>query len=107
MASRCCSCTRRISAVRWSNWNRPETPRMDIVSAVVVYVLLWWFGFFLALPIGVQVPDESEVGRGHARSAPRRPYLLRKMLAATLIAAGLLIVALGRASCRERVCQYV
>ncbi|HEY9568738.1 MAG TPA: DUF1467 family protein [Thalassobaculum sp.] len=65
---------------------------MDIVSAVVVYVLLWWFGFFLALPIGVQVPDESEVGRGHARSAPRRPYLLRKMLAATLIAAVLWIV---------------
>ena len=65
---------------------------MDIVSAVVVYVLLWWFGFFLALPIGVRVPDESEVGRGHASSAPRRPYLLRKVLAATLIAAVLWVV---------------
>ena len=23
-ASRCCSCTRRTSAARWSSWNRPE-----------------------------------------------------------------------------------
>lgn len=60
---------------------------MDIASAIVVYVLLWWLTFFMALPVGVQVPDESEIGKGHATSAPRRPYLGRKALAATVIAA--------------------
>ncbi|MEQ8817962.1 MAG: DUF1467 family protein [Thalassobaculum sp.] len=60
---------------------------MDIASAVVVYILLWWLVFFMALPVGVQVPDESEVGKGHATSAPKRPYLGRKALAATAIAA--------------------
>ena len=60
---------------------------MDIVSAFVVYILLWWLVFFMALPVGVQVPDSDEMGRGHATSAPRRPLLLRKALAATAIAA--------------------
>lgn len=60
---------------------------MDIASAIVVYVLLWWLVFFMALPIGIQVPDQSEVGKGHASSAPRQPHLLRKALATTAIAA--------------------
>lgn len=64
---------------------------MDIVSAFVVYILLWWLVFFMALPVGVQVPDETEVEKGHATSAPRRPYLGRKALAATAIAAVLWI----------------
>jgi len=65
---------------------------MDIASAVVVYVLLWWLIFLMALPVGVQVPEESEVAKGHATSAPKRPYLGRKVLAATAIAAVLWIV---------------
>lgn len=60
---------------------------MDIASAIVVYVLLWWLMFFMALPFGVRVPEESEVEKGHASSAPRQPHLLRKALAATVIAA--------------------
>jgi len=60
---------------------------MDIASAIVVYVLLWWLVFFMALPVGVQVPDDDEIGKGHATSAPRRPYLGRKALAAAVIAA--------------------
>lgn len=60
---------------------------MDIASSIVVYVLLWWLVFFMALPVGVQVPDSSEVESGHATSAPRRPFLGRKALAATAIAA--------------------
>lgn len=60
---------------------------MDIASAIVVYVLLWWLVFFMALPVGVRVPDETEVGEGHATSAPKHPHLLRKALAATAIAA--------------------
>ena len=59
---------------------------MDIASAIVVYILLWWLVFFMALPVGVQVPDASEVEKGHATSAPKRPHLGRKALAATAIA---------------------
>jgi len=65
---------------------------MDIASAIVVYVLLWWLVFFMALPVGVQVPDPTEVESGHATSAPRRPYMKRKLLAATTIAAVLWVV---------------
>lgn len=65
---------------------------MDTASAFVVYILLWWLVFFMALPVGVQVPDASEVETGHATSAPRRPYLGRKALAATAIAAMLWVV---------------
>ena len=32
-ASRCCSCTRRTSAARWSSWNRPDGPAMRIVQS--------------------------------------------------------------------------
>lgn len=62
---------------------------MDIASSIVVYVLLWWFVFFLALPIGVRTPGGSEIGRGHADSAPVRPHLRIKAWAATAIAAAL------------------
>lgn len=42
----------------------------------------------MALPIGVKPPHEngSEVGAGHEAGAPVRPYLFRKVLAATIIA---------------------
>jgi predicted secreted protein len=60
---------------------------MEPVSGVVVYVLLWWWVFFMTLPVGVKVPEASEVEVGHATSAPRNPNLLKKVIAATLIAA--------------------
>lgn len=66
---------------------------MDIASGIVVYILLWWLVFFMALPIGVQVPDVP--GDGHASSAPARPLILKKVIAATLIALILWFVAWG------------
>lgn len=60
---------------------------MDIASGIVVYLLLWWLIFFMALPIGVRTPDAEDVQAGHASSAPMRPLLVRKALATTLIAA--------------------
>ena len=65
---------------------------MDIVSGIVVYVLLWWLIFFMALPVGVRTPDQDDIEKGHASSAPVRPLLLRKALATTLIAAVLWVV---------------
>ncbi|MDF1585965.1 DUF1467 family protein [Marinimicrococcus flavescens] len=51
----------------------------------VTYLMVWWLLFFMALPFGVR-RDESPVP-GTADGAPARPYLLRKVLATTLLAA--------------------
>tara|TARA_B110000977_G_scaffold160228_1_gene204497 strand:- start:258 stop:494 length:237 start_codon:yes stop_codon:yes gene_type:complete len=58
---------------------------MDIVSGIVVYILLWWWVFFMTLPFGVKSPEIIEVG--HATSAPDKPMLGRKAMAATAISA--------------------
>jgi predicted secreted protein len=63
---------------------------MDLVSGVVVFILLWWWVFLMALPFGVKAPDEIEPG--HASSAPERPRIRLKMLIATVIASGLFII---------------
>jgi predicted secreted protein len=66
---------------------------MDIASGIVVYVLLWWLVFFMALPVGVRMPDVR--GDGHASSAPANPMILKKVIAATVIALILWFVAWG------------
>jgi len=62
---------------------------VGLVSGIVVYVVLWWVVFFTMLPIGVKTPGDlgEAAGEGHADSAPVRPYMWRKVLAASLIAA--------------------
>ncbi len=62
---------------------------MGLVTGIVVYVVLWWVVFFTMLPLGVKTPGDTGVAAepGHADSAPHRPYLWRKVLAACLIAA--------------------
>ena len=57
---------------------------MDFVSALVVFLLLWWWVFLMSLPFGVRTVDTPEAG--HAPSAPARPMLWRKALVATAIA---------------------
>jgi predicted secreted protein len=63
---------------------------MNVASGIVVYVLLWWWIFFMALPFGARAPEQPEVG--HATSAPARPHLWKKALAATVISAVLWLV---------------
>jgi predicted secreted protein len=58
---------------------------MDIAAGIVVYVLLWWWVFFMSLPIGVKRTENVEVG--HDAGAPEKPHLWKKALAATVIAA--------------------
>ena len=57
---------------------------MDWVSGIVVYILLWWWVFLMALPFGVR--PVAEPGRGHVPSAPARPLLWRKALATSAVA---------------------
>jgi predicted secreted protein len=62
---------------------------MTWTSAIVVYVILWWLVFFMALPIGVKPPHEvGEVADpGHEAGAPTRPHIWKKVIATTVIAA--------------------
>ena len=57
---------------------------MGLVSGLVVYILLWWWVFLMALPFGAKAPDAIEAG--HATSAPAKPMLWRKVMITTAIA---------------------
>ena len=57
---------------------------MGLVSGLVVYILLWWWVFLMALPFGAKAPDAIETG--HATSAPAKPMLWCKAAITTVIA---------------------
>ncbi len=59
---------------------------MPILSALAVYIVIWWIVLFAVLPWGVRTQDEGgEVVPGTASSAPQRPMLIRKLVATTLV----------------------
>ena len=58
---------------------------MEIASGIVVFVLLWWWIFLMSLPFGVGRHTDGSVG--HDPGAPKKPLLLIKAMATTLIAA--------------------
>lgn len=62
---------------------------MQIINGIVVYVILWWIVFFVALPIGVRTGDDSdeEITPGTVSSAPVNPRIGMKMAITTLVAA--------------------
>lgn len=57
---------------------------MNPVTAVAVYIVIWWLVLFTVLPWGAQAPDNPEPG--HATSAPIRPRLLLKFAITTVLA---------------------
>jgi predicted secreted protein len=57
---------------------------MDIFSAVVILICVWWIVWFMALPFG-NAP-EKEIAVGHAGSAPANPRLGLKFAWATGVA---------------------
>lgn len=63
---------------------------MSLPVGIAVYFICWWLVLFAVLPIGVHTQsDAGDVTPGTADSAPQIPYILRKMAAATVIAAAL------------------
>lgn len=58
---------------------------MEILSAIVVFSLVWWISLFALLPVGVRIPDE-QAEKGFAASAPDNPHIGKKMLWATAVA---------------------
>jgi predicted secreted protein len=57
---------------------------MNVVSAIVVYVVLWWLVLFMVLPWGVKRVESP--GQGQDPGAPEKPMLWRKAAITTLIA---------------------
>lgn len=61
---------------------------MSLTGGLAVYFILWWLAFIAVLPFGVRTVEETgEHQPGHAQSAPSRPLLVRKVAAASVIAA--------------------
>ena len=52
---------------------------------IAIYVVCWWIVLFAVLPFGVKPSREGELG--HDAGAPAQPYLLRKALITTVVAA--------------------
>jgi predicted secreted protein len=57
---------------------------MNVVSAVVVFIVIWWLVLFMVLPFGVRRIEAPE--EGHDHGAPVQPMLWRKAAATTAIA---------------------
>ena len=57
---------------------------MNPVTAVVVFIIIWWLLLFMVLPWGVRRTENPE--EGHDPGAPARPMLARKLAITTGIA---------------------
>ena len=69
---------------------------MPILSAIAVFIVIWWIVLFAVLPWGVRTQDEGgDVVPGSASSAPQRPMLMRKIIATTLVSAVVFAILYG------------
>lgn len=64
---------------------------MSIMSALIVYIVIWTVVLFMILPFGNQVPEHIE--KGHASSAPANPRIGKKALLTTVMSAVLWCIA--------------
>ena len=61
---------------------------MSVAAVVAIYFIVWWVTLFAVLPFGVRSQAESlKVTPGTDPGAPVRPWLLRKALATSVVAA--------------------
>lgn len=56
---------------------------MNIVSAIVIFIVIWWLTLFIVLPFGVRRTENPEAG--HDPGAPVRPMMWRKVAVTTVI----------------------
>ena len=69
---------------------------MGIVSAIVLYAVIWFMVLFVMLPVGLRTQgDEDEVVPGTHPSAPANFSFKRKARIVTLISAAVWLVIAG------------
>ncbi len=66
---------------------------MDIVTAIVVFIMIWWLVFFLALPFWRHQPPLN-IEKGHDIGAPDKLHLAKHLGVVTLLSIVLLIIFL-------------
>jgi predicted secreted protein len=59
---------------------------MNWFTGVVLYVLIWWTALFAVLPFGTEPVADPDGATGW-RGVPKRPLILRKVVATTVVAA--------------------
>ena len=65
---------------------------MPVVTAIAMYVVIWWTALFAVLPLGTKPVADADSQTGW-RGVPERPQMLRKVLITTVVAAVLWLVA--------------
>ncbi len=60
---------------------------MGWFTAAVLYALIWWTVLFAVLPFGTRPVSDADRESGGWRGAPEQPFLARKLIATTLVAA--------------------
>jgi len=58
---------------------------MNLLTGIVVYVLVWWIALFAVLPLWVTPTEPGDLA--HGSGAPKNPYMFRKLVLTTIIAA--------------------
>ena len=69
---------------------------MSITSAIVLYAVIWFMTFFVALPIRIRTQgDLGDVVPGTQAGAPEHHHLRKKAIITTFVACVLWIVIAG------------
>ena len=67
---------------------------MGWTMGIATYFVIWWVSLFAVLPFGVQSQQEAgEVVPGSESGAPVKPMLLKKVIANTVLAAVIWLIA--------------
>jgi predicted secreted protein len=82
---------------------------MNPVTAIVLFIIIWWLTLFLVLPWGIRRTENPE--EGHDQGAPARPMLVRKLLITSgitiiLFAAVYGVIEMSGISLRELADRY-
>ena len=58
---------------------------MGWTLVLAVYAVIWWVALFFVLPWGNQPIEPEDIEKGQASSAPKRPRMLIKLAANTVL----------------------
>ncbi|MEP3654898.1 MAG: DUF1467 family protein [Litorimonas sp.] len=66
---------------------------MNLFSAFVVWLIIWWLVLFIILPIGIRgQAEEGDIVKGSEPGAPHTLDIKRKFIQTTIIASALWVL---------------